>query len=676
MFHFPRLTRAALILGLPFFAVPLAAVDYCTGTSGPPVTYVCADGGTAFHDPSQGCAGFRDGHTRWGLTGCGAPTMEEDLIAMRTDSYLLGAYYMLKPGSMVHQWDAIRRYNRELEPKTEGGQRHPTLGYSKGDDVAVMRQQIDWAARHGLEFFIFNDYWTFYDGGWTGVSPSDIGPSYDTSVAAFLAADDPRMKFAINLTVLTPAETPDMSRMLSYADAMASYWATEYFSKPSYFRIGGKPLVTVLASARFTATGITDWASWIQQVKATMETAAGEEIFLGLSGVGGFTGDCTDNEEICNAEAYGYDALLPYKVTGPLPDGNFYPMPHSAFVSGSNATGDALRAVAESSLTGGLKFAPSPTTNFDVRNKEKIQPSEYPSAPHFTNPTLGGFRDMLLHARSIVDTSSAALVEDGRRVVLLGTFNEWNEDSQIEPGVSLINALEAPPSFLAPDTPAGFEPLRTVTEVFGGSGVILPGAEVLATEPRTEWQFFTQKQGGQYTKEAVERTAAEWFNKNGYATPIRITESATAYFAETWMVGGDGRTVDLRVPTSAKINDYSKIEIVLRATCNFLTHLSCLEKVKAKWQSTTHSEVSHRLRAPVESSAVNIDFDQTGGTTACKFQLSPCDSNPQNQRHWRTVTLDLPTVAPDEVFDVLRLDFTLEDNEPIWVRFQSIKLLP
>jgi len=147
------------------------------------------------------------------------------------------------------EWEIIKkgtpRFEGHYQPKV------PLWGYEMDDDPRVMERWIDVATDHGVNVFIFDWYW--YDGG----------PFLESCINnGFLKAkNNEKMKFYIMWA------NHDVRRnywnVYKYKDDTSMLWEgavdlenfkiivarviKQYFSKPNYFRIDGKPVFHVFA---------------------------------------------------------------------------------------------------------------------------------------------------------------------------------------------------------------------------------------------------------------------------------------------------------------------------------------------------------------------------------------------------------------------------------------------
>ena len=170
-----------------------------------------------------------------------------DLNGITVASYYFGNYHPGDPrneknkGKGWAEWELVRaakpRFPGHQQPKV------PLWGYEDESDPKVMEKKIDAAADHGVNVFIFD--WYYYNDGPFLDRPIDNG---------FLkAANNSRIKFAFmwanhdwieihpykrgapRKTLYPGAVTPENF------DKICDHVIKNYFSHPSYWKIGGKP---------------------------------------------------------------------------------------------------------------------------------------------------------------------------------------------------------------------------------------------------------------------------------------------------------------------------------------------------------------------------------------------------------------------------------------------------
>ena len=150
------------------------------------------------------------------------------------------------------EWEVIRkgtpRFEGHYQPKV------PLWGYEMDDDPGVMEKWIDVATEHGINVFIFDWYW--FDGG----------PFLESSINnGFLKAkNNEKMKFYLmwanhdvkknywnhymyDSDSLLWTGSVDQENYKIIVDRVIS----QYFHRPNYFRIEGKPVYSIFNFSKF-----------------------------------------------------------------------------------------------------------------------------------------------------------------------------------------------------------------------------------------------------------------------------------------------------------------------------------------------------------------------------------------------------------------------------------------
>lgn len=149
------------------------------------------------------------------------------------------------------EWELLKA----ARPRFEGHRqpRVPLLGYRDETDPAVAASDLELAAAHGIDGFLFDYYW--YDDGPYLSGALDNG---------FLgAANSSRLRFALmwanhQLVDIFPDRGGAAPGLLKDGaldrrsfEAMAAYVIDRYFSRPNYLTVDGRPWFTVYDVANF-----------------------------------------------------------------------------------------------------------------------------------------------------------------------------------------------------------------------------------------------------------------------------------------------------------------------------------------------------------------------------------------------------------------------------------------
>ncbi|MBR5869456.1 MAG: glycoside hydrolase family 99-like domain-containing protein [Clostridia bacterium] len=306
--------------------------------------------------------------------------------------------------------------------------RKPLWGYCNEADPYVMEMQISAAADHGVNVFIYDWYW--YD------DKPFLEQCLDNG---FLKAkNNDRMKFYLmwanhDALSLWDKRTAEQGNLIWSGKQDETQWniicdrlITKYFSHPSYYKIGGKPVFMIYDVENLISGlgGLENTRRCIDEFRAKVVAAGhpGLELQLtqwgdrslkipNLSGVDGNAENRRSTAEIL--EALGFDSLTNYQYVHFLHIDRDY----------REITADA-----------------------EVKWQEFYDKYDVPYYPHVSlgwdnNPRFNSFRP------GVVKNNTPEAVEDAfRRVkafvdahelpvplITVNSWNEWTETSYLEP---------------------------------------------------------------------------------------------------------------------------------------------------------------------------------------------------------------------------------------------------
>lgn len=219
----------------------------------------------------------------------------------------------------IGEWEVIKKGNPRFEghyqPKV------PLWGYDMDDDPEVMEKWIDAATDHGVDIFIFDWYWF------------DEGPYLESSLNnGFLKAkNNSKMQFYIMWA------NHDVKRnywnVHKFKDDDSQLWdgavdmenfriivdrvIRQYFSKPNYFKIEGKPVFSIFSYWNLVEGfgSLEDTRKAIDYFREETRKAGFPGLHLQLIGNG-----APGQDMIKNIEVLGINSITKYNWGGPHPE--------------------------------------------------------------------------------------------------------------------------------------------------------------------------------------------------------------------------------------------------------------------------------------------------------------------------------------------------------------------
>jgi hypothetical protein len=340
--------------------------------------------------------------------------------APAADQYRVGVYYFpgwkfAPPFASGPPWDAIRRY----------GGRKPLLGWYDDSRVDVATRHLEWMHEYGINFVIYDWYWT-----------NEGGPALTHAIDAYRQSP---ARSLVSFSILWANHTETPSSQAQF-DAIVDYWIDRYFSQRSYYLVDGKPVVFIFSPADLERKA----ASFGSSVPALFARARNRAMKAGLPGIYFVGVTQAVAEPVLNElPASGYDAISAYNYHMGL-SGNY-----SADMPQSHSYSELSRGY-QQSWAWILGHSPLPyfvpvTSGWDKRpwggSPDPVHDRSYSTPREFS--------DHLEQAKQVLDTYP----DKTFRTVVICCWNEFGEGSFIEPTEKW-----------------GFEYLDQVKEVFVGTG--------------------------------------------------------------------------------------------------------------------------------------------------------------------------------------------------------------
>ena len=328
------------------------------------------------------------------------------------------------------EWEIIKkgtpRFEGHYQPKV------PLWGYEMDDDPKVMEKWIDVATDHGVNVFIFDWYW--FDGG----------PFLESSINnGFLKAkNSEKMKFYVMWA------NHDVKRnywnVHKYKDDTSLLWdgavdlknfkiivdrvINQYFKKPNYFKIDGKPVFSV-----FSIQNLIEGLGGIKEAKEALEYFRAETKKAGFPGlhIQVTAGGVPNTDIIERINSLGANSVTQYNWGGPHPED--YVQWGAQAMERRDKWSSALSIPYFANASIGWDDSP----RFPQKGKKDVV--------HY-NKSPEGFAAFLQNAKDYCDAHPGQ-----PKIITVFSWNEW-----IEGG------------YLLPDMKYGFTHLEAVKKVMSG----------------------------------------------------------------------------------------------------------------------------------------------------------------------------------------------------------------
>jgi hypothetical protein len=338
------------------------------------------------------------------------------------------------------EWETVRRATAKFPG--HNWPRRPLWGYCNEADPRVMEMQIDAAADHGVNVFIYDWYW--YDGR----------PFLEQCLNnGYLGArNNHRVKFYLmwanhDVTHLWDKRIAHVGGNVIWRAALdrrefeviGRRWIEKYFTHPSYYTIDGKPVLMIFQYGNFVSglggvDGAREAISWLD---AEVRKAGFPGLHLQLnmwrlpdrSGVGG-GGREIDNEELTRV---GFSSLTHYQFITFLNIDRDY----------EEILVDAEKEWTRLSGSSTIPYYAHVSVGWD--NNPRFEPFK-PGV--VKNNTPENVQKALQNAKKYVDSHPGQAP-----LITLNSWNEWTETS-----------------YLQPDDLYGYGYLEAVKSVFQGEG--------------------------------------------------------------------------------------------------------------------------------------------------------------------------------------------------------------
>jgi hypothetical protein len=316
-----------------------------------------------------------------------------------TPKLSVGVYYYPWHGKNFHNGGG---YLREKLSHT------PQLGEYDDTDPEVIRQHLAWSQYANIGLWVTS---------WWGE-----GKIEDTTTKNVIldVIEGTSHKIALHYETTSRMKGENGTKSTHRVTDDINYICDTYFGHPNYFRIDDRPVLVL-----YVTRTLDDVPGLLQEALLLARTAAAKKGYnIYLVGDQAFGKPPIENNELTyEADSFDYlDAITNYDVYGSM--GRGY------------VNNDAIKAFYDKqwiwrrlAKKEGCAFIPSVTPGYNdqgVRPEAKHAPLSRRLSP--TSPEGSFFEASLKRAIGLVDPSA-------QNLLLVNSFNEWHEDTQIEPCV-------------------------------------------------------------------------------------------------------------------------------------------------------------------------------------------------------------------------------------------------
>ena len=311
-------------------------------------------------------------------------------------NFLVGVYYYPWHGERFHNGGGYMR--KELIP------RHlPALGEYNDSDPRVVAQHMKWFRQANIGLLVTS---------WWG--PNRVE---DSNTKDVIMEHDDVGNLKIALHYETTGRLGDGREKLPNAKTDIQYMCENYFDHPNYYTIDGRPVLFIYVSRKLDTLGT------LEEALLTMRSTAskcGHNLYL----IGDSVFESAPDPGESHVPFWYFDAVTNYDVYGSSgrPEG----------YAGTGSVDAYYRQQTEwkeRALRDDCRYVPAVSPGYNDRGV-RMERDHPPLSRRITSVSREGslFQYQLKQAKELVDWK----VDN---MILVNSFNEWHEDTQIEPVV-------------------------------------------------------------------------------------------------------------------------------------------------------------------------------------------------------------------------------------------------
>jgi hypothetical protein len=321
-----------------------------------------------------------------------SPTTSPTFLARPTSNITVGAYYYPWHGNDFHDGQGYLR--KELNQE-------PTLGEYNDTDPKVIAQHLSWSRQANIQLWITS---------WWGPNRLE-----DTNIRDVILTHKDLGDHQVGILYETSGRIREESNFsTSNVESDIEYLCKTYFDHPNYYRIEGRPVLFLYLSRKLETTGK------MEEVVLLMRSVAefwGHDLYL--------VGD-----HVFATPPTGDETFLPFLYLDAVTNYDVYGSMGTTGYAGQDAVDSYYHNQHLWRQEARLKkcgFIPAVSPGYNDRGV-RLEADHAPLSRRLTSNSAEGslFEAGLRQARYLVDDTVGNLL-------MVNSFNEWHEDSQIEP---------------------------------------------------------------------------------------------------------------------------------------------------------------------------------------------------------------------------------------------------
>ena len=315
----------------------------------------------------------------------------------------------------------------------------PLWGYEDESDPVAVARKIDAATSAGVNVFIYDWYW--YEGRpflENGLDRGFLGANNNALMKFYIMWANHDVTGLWNNKVSTADGKNDVIWSAKVTDwdfkTIVNRWIAMYFSRPNYYKIDGKPVVSI-----YDVKGFIEWDG-LEKAKARMGYLRDRVKSAGFPGLHFQVVGCWNLPELKGALAeLGVDSFTSYSWNdGTWERINDKSKPECTYAEWSEmALGLCGKYMAGAKELGAVYF-PNLTVGWDTN--ARYPATETRRIVRDANPS-----DFEASARRVKSWADANVPASLPRLITVNSWNEWTEGTYLEPddrfGYGYLNAI-------------------------------------------------------------------------------------------------------------------------------------------------------------------------------------------------------------------------------------------